>query len=416
MLPSSYELGEVGSRNNHDSYANQNPQADLQRVSAASAAPHTMEYLDKDVDMEDAPKVQFVSDFVSETRNRRQFEEIGDDMDVDRFMLKTETIPVQGNISYLTIDTNFILSHIDVVEQIRRLSRDYRLIIIIPLEVIRELDGLKSMRSSDSRDGKSISRLARAAISWVFEALAAKDSSVKGQANKQKIHKYARKDDAILDCSLYFREQFPHSLHILMSNDKNLCLKALINDLLTISFQENMSAQVIAETVYQENLHRFGKIDAPTVGVRQVEVPVSNIPNQEKNVAEVCYTIYKEVSILVQSIVGRCMKVEYGDDLHLVRDYDPNRSASLDELVQQIIRFWIPVFSHRLKTRPFEEEDKHKVPVHDYVPQDVRELKEFVEFWSECLAELYDGVMGKTEVQSLRVLIERWSKLSQFHV
>ena len=76
----------------------------------------------------------------------------------------------------------------------------------------------------------------------------------------QRISKDLVKDDAIFDCCLYFKKTYPQSLVILLSNDKNLCAKALSNDVLTVSFRENMSGRLIANTIYEENVERFGKL------------------------------------------------------------------------------------------------------------------------------------------------------------
>ena len=46
---------------------------------------------------------------------------------------------------------------------------------------------------------------------------------------------------------VYISKNHPNSLTIILSNDKNLCSKALMNELLTVSFRPNMSGELIAK-------------------------------------------------------------------------------------------------------------------------------------------------------------------------
>jgi hypothetical protein len=118
--------------------------------------------------------------------------------------------------------------------------------VIVPYMVVRELDGLKSFsgptsdpsRSSDSK--QLISDCARQAISLLYTNLQSGNSGIHGQTmtetTRQGSSSNGSPDDSILDCCLFWKEK--HTLQasvILLSNDKNLCVKALVHSIKTVS-------------------------------------------------------------------------------------------------------------------------------------------------------------------------------------
>ncbi|OWB81862.1 hypothetical protein B5S33_g482 [[Candida] boidinii] len=174
----------------------------------------------------------------------------------------TSSLPSIKSLSkkliYLVVDTNFIISHLSLLVELRSLHDKYDNIfrIVIPKTVIDELDGLKNVQSSTEYikgTHYSLASLSRSAIDWIFKNLQKSDEIVKGQKLSERLDRSSVKDDAILDCCLYLKSKNPNNLIILLSNDKNFCIKALTNDILTISFQENMTAKLIADTIVQEN-------------------------------------------------------------------------------------------------------------------------------------------------------------------
>ena len=183
-----------------------------------------------------------------------------------------------GNVSYLVVDTNFILSHLNIVNGLQDVANNYGLQIIIPITVMKELDGLKNSSrianeaSSERISNQSVGHLARWANDWIYSALAKNSSVVRGQKLRQRLDKSTTKDDAILDCCLYFKENYQKSLVVLLSNDKNFCLKALSNDILTVSYRKDMNVDIIANTIYTENLRRFGKLESDPIALAQPSI------------------------------------------------------------------------------------------------------------------------------------------------
>lgn len=187
--------------------------------------------------------------------------------------LQARLSKVAGNVSFLVIDTNFILSHLLLLDALKDYGTYYKFILIIPLEVVRELDGLKDSRRSplNERSKTTVGKLARMANDWIYYCLAEQFVTVYAQGKQEIIDDFLSNDDAILDCSLYFKCVFPQTLHVVLSDDKNLCAKALLNDILTISYRDEMDAQMIAKRVFSENAARFRprKVKVPTSAVQK---------------------------------------------------------------------------------------------------------------------------------------------------
>ncbi|CCH41896.1 hypothetical protein BN7_1435 [Wickerhamomyces ciferrii] len=212
--------------------------------------------------MDDEEEVQLVADYVMDNRlntisRGREYQESIlpteltsnniDDQDLTpRERLSKDTIMI--------IDTNFIISHLDIIDELAKLHIKYHHKIIIPSTVMLELDGLKNSKkkTDDTLDGTTIGHLARWANDWIYKKLADSSSAVRGQKLKEHLDRNAIKDDAILDCCLYFEQNY-EALVILLSNDKNLCMKALANDIKTVSYRKKMSANLIAEKSFNEN-------------------------------------------------------------------------------------------------------------------------------------------------------------------
>lgn len=328
-------------------------------------------------------------------------------MELDTSMLRSETVSIRGNMSYLVIDTNFILAHLSLLNDLKDFGRTYLLVIIIPNEVIRELDGLKN--STRTENGHSVGKSARKANDWIYYCLAEGIDTVRGQAPKERLNKLASGDDAILDCCVFLQQHCPMTLQVLMSDDKNLCMKALLSQILTISYRERMSARDIAEKIYSENINKYGELSGQTL-VREVEVPV--LPNVDLP-ETIIEKVYHEIEIIVVSIVKRAISEEYGADLDILVGYSEEQIVSLQAAEQAMIRFWLPVFSNFLpRTIGSKNMRNHLEPTMYSEPTNMKELAEFVELWTSILHLLYKALMTEDQLKSLELLVERWTALA----
>lgn len=118
--------------------------------------------------------------------------------------------------------------------------------VIVPYMVVRELDGLKNFsgivpvsdpsRSSNSR--QLISDCARQSIALLYTSLQSGNSGIHGQTMAETMLKDSNgsPDDSILDCCLFWKEKHGSQASVLLlSNDKNLCVKAMVHSIKTVS-------------------------------------------------------------------------------------------------------------------------------------------------------------------------------------
>lgn len=167
---------------------------------------------------------------------------------------------LQNANAALVVDTNFMLTHLDIVEELRELAEEYKQVIIVPWIVVQELDGLKSSTrknydsissADDTAAPETIGFLARKATAWIYQAFAQRDSRVVGQKLTQRIDKNLKGDDSILDCCLYFQEEYL-LLTVILSNDRNMCNKSLVHNIKTVTYTKTLTAKQISEMVQAE--------------------------------------------------------------------------------------------------------------------------------------------------------------------
>ncbi|KAI5970772.1 hypothetical protein CANMA_000191 [Candida margitis] len=382
------------------------------------------------VPMDNEKEVDLITSYVSQSRNVNYYD---DDVDMNIEQAPDFTL-VGGNISFLIIDTNFCISHLTILDELARLANDFGIKIIIPVYVIQELDGLKNSNKleNDDSSNESVKNFARWANDWIYNQLANSSGVVKGQKLSQRINKDLTKDDAILDCCLYFQEYYSQHLIVLLSNDKNLCTKALAHEILTVSFRTGMEAKLIGQKIMEESMSRFGHREAkykPVAGSGTSSIQPGFIAPEITQVANLTTTnpgaspsalIYREVQTLLFSVLHHCMVAEYQEDIDLIRDYKKENVVNLLQCSQLLIRFWLSVFQQYFKAMPgrfvpFEEVGEgrrsKKIPV--YVDEPTTEnAGKFVDFWSAVLKVLYHGIMNEQENEVLDLFIARWKELA----
>lgn len=311
------------------------------------------------------------------------------------------------------VDTNFMISHLNTVKGLRELSQHYHHQIIIPLTVIQELDGLKVSSKtvedkSISAHGERVGTLARRANDWIYTNLANLDSSVVAQKLRQTLNRYCVKDDSILDCCLYFQENLNYFV-ILLSNDKNLCLKALKEDLPTVSFRKGMNSLLIASKGYEENIRRLGPLEVADISMEQ---PMDRVEQRQQNFvsfSEVSQQVYDETTQAVVDAIDFVMVKEYGEDLELV-GYSPKTLENLNDAAKCFSRFWISTFTDYFKRSTIKNVWKTLSPDLTGISSNTQTLSRFLTFWVDVLHHLF-SLRTEDDNDKLQVLINRWEHL-----
>ncbi|SMN22978.1 similar to Saccharomyces cerevisiae YOR166C SWT1 RNA endoribonuclease involved in perinuclear mRNP quality control via the turnover of aberrant, unprocessed pre-mRNAs [Maudiozyma saulgeensis] len=319
------------------------------------------------------------------------------------------------------IDTNFIISHLDILETLRSLFTQYHHTIIIPRYTIRELDGLKTsdrvidncQNDNNHNRYRNVGEAARAANRWIYGHLANTASGVIGQKLSQRININAIKDDSILDCCLYFKER-QHCFVILLSNDKNLCLKALTEEVLTVSYRKGTTGELIAKIAYEESKYRFGSMTEqlnPSLSDISTEcVPVvSHTELTELPFTETSAYIFEEVRTMVIESTKYVMLDEYGDTLEFL-DYDPNSLRNLAEVSKCMYTYWVSVFSEYFRGSNLTKESWKDLPIDlTSVPKQKDTLRVFQQFWSDILVHLFIK-RAVAECEKLQMITEGWER------
>lgn len=292
------------------------------------------------------------------------------------------------------VDTNFIIDHIDVLEELRLISDRYQHLIIIPRTTIHELDGLKNSMNN------SISIKAKIGNKWIYKNLANKESNIKVQKLQQIVDRTMDKDDSILDCCLFFKDKLKCFV-ILMSNDNNLCAKALAEDILTVSFRPDMTSELIALKAYEEHISR-GNNDA----LIPQDIPISSYDDSSMNMKEICRTIFHEITSTVCYIIRSIMFESYDDEL---MDTNLNELNTLEKCCSLIVQYWVSVFCEFLEIELAIWKQIDSVCLCE--PQNQHELNQFVEFWCMVLLQLFKK-RNDTEKQQLKMLINQWNQFN----
>lgn len=354
--------------------------------------------------------------------------------------------------AYLVVDTNFILSHLSLLDDLERLLHTkymgtYQ--IVIPKQVVHELDGLKDAdRTIDSRH--SISRLARSAIDWCYLHFHESMPTVTGQRLHERIDKNALKDNAILDCCLYFQnvENGGGNMVVLLSNDKNLCVKALVNNVLTISYRLGMTADLIANNVVSELNNNYNFDDSsnqmPPEGqfnsndsnvlMNNDDMDVEPIYIQENTIDlvpdgqdtstpnstsspyffhETSEEIFSQVTTLTLEAIKYAVESIFEDDIEMV-GYDDSKMRTLLDAARCIVKMGLSTFSEFFDRRRFNPmkmlQDRGQMQIYVNVPKDVPSLKTFVAFWTDFLEGIYAN-RGQSQKAALSQIINHWQGL-----
>ncbi|CAN3373178.1 hypothetical protein DIURU_001169 [Diutina rugosa] len=321
---------------------------------------------------------------------------------------------VNVGASYLVVDTNVLISHLELVNQLVDLAPRANITIIIPVAVVNELDGLKS---GSRKQSTKIS--AQKAITWYFELFAANCPYIRGQKPQEVIDEFTRNDDAILDCCLYIKKHHPNDLVVLMSNDKNLCAKALIEPVPTVTVVPEMTAISIAEMIYNER-QSMGPEEPQVRDIEMTDTLMAPLFNSAPVTDDIPSVVHQELEQVAIELVDQAIIKCYGSR-ELTPEY--TRPSTLEEAAELLIRFWFTVFEeifekvHSRKFDPFKAKGKNNRGeiINTEIPSPA-ELPNFVNFWKKLLVPIHDDNMGKYRNSVVKDYFKRWTKMADENI
>ncbi|KAH3664245.1 hypothetical protein OGAPHI_004597 [Ogataea philodendri] len=284
----------------------------------------------------------------------------------------------------LVFDTNFLLDQLSIADGLRGLPVAHQL--VIPQQVVRELDGLKS---SDSH----VATAARKAIDWLYAFLHNNDEIVRVQRLHERTDRQATGDDAILDACLFFGTE---AMVVLFSNDKNLCVKALAHGVLTVSWRPDMDVQMVRQRLVQE----FARVNGDVMDLEPKETVHTSSTD----------TVYSQVHALVLEAIEYVLKHEFGDDFDMI-GYDVNKSRSLRDCCYTLKQYTISTFGSYFRSGSINPlkllKEKQKIDEYSSKPTTPEQLREFVEFWTIVLDGLYRN-RDNEQRSALNTVTQAW--------
>ncbi|CEO98581.1 hypothetical protein PBRA_006695 [Plasmodiophora brassicae] len=135
----------------------------------------------------------------------------------------------------LVVDTNFLLGHLRWMSSIKPVLVAHNVAFLVPYVVMQELDALKGSERLQC-GSMSTGSLARQAIRQLHQWMRVGDRAVHGQMLTQRLNASGAvlgNDDEVLACCLWFHLR--QCRVVLLSNDMNLCVKAMANRVPTLS-------------------------------------------------------------------------------------------------------------------------------------------------------------------------------------
>jgi rRNA-processing protein FCF1 len=255
---------------------------------------------------------------------------------------------------FIVLDTNILISSLKYIEELR--DTNFKVlgfpVLVIPWQVLQELDILKDRRGSTI--SSSLAAGARRAVSFLHSNFISEHPRIIGQTALDSVpepFKIEVPDDAILQCCFLVAQRTYRV--ILLSNDKNLCNKAIVN---------GIKAYQTAEI--QKELERFspGSVDQvqtqsssgnelPTGNT--VDIPVLMDPLFTVKAVSTADSIFCKLKSLLRELLSKVVESEmykvYDTSWKIIVVIKP--PWTLSDTIICLQKHWIAVFSFVLPTR-----------------------------------------------------------------
>ncbi|KAI8975042.1 PIN domain-containing protein [Mycotypha africana] len=256
---------------------------------------------------------EFISDVNSQIASIRADVEMTDYQSTSATAVSQASIQpwdIEAFAEVAVLDTNFLLSKLGYLDTVLDLANANpgSLLVVLPWIVIQELDSLKS------RASESVKSSVRMAMRFIEIRLLQKMTSLRGQQMDQVYDKYlesskrnsnVKGDDRILDCCLYFNKVNRKPV-TLLSNDRNLCIKAMIHQIDTVSAESVPKLESLLNKLLSSK--PFTKKTAPTSS--SAVTPTITLYDQPKTVDLSLYDDPPTINIPLSSLMSSSQRQE----------------------------------------------------------------------------------------------------------
>ncbi|XP_021940372.1 transcriptional protein SWT1 isoform X2 [Zootermopsis nevadensis] len=248
---------------------------------------------------------------------------------------------------FIVIDTNVLISSLNYIEELR--DTNFKglgfPVLVIPWQVLQELDVMKDKRGNVR--SPFLTMRARKAVSFLLSNFSSKHPRIRGQTALDAVPKDFKievPDDSILQCCLQIARRTNQV--ILLSNDKNLCNKAIVNGIK--SYQKAEMQQTLEELSSEsEDQIQIQSLSGNDLSVANVGVLAAVESGSPAEVASVVDFILCKLKSLLKELLSRILENEmnkaYGSSWKIIVLVKP--PWTLSDMIICFLKHWIAVFS-----------------------------------------------------------------------
>ncbi|XP_063154497.1 transcriptional protein SWT1 [Candoia aspera] len=308
-----------------------------------------------------------------------------------------------GLNTLIVIDTNIMISHLEYIKYLKNADIPGlgRFLLLIPWVVLQELDNLKRGKILANVGQKAIP-----AVRFIYTCLKNQDPKLWGQSMQlasQKTQSFntENNDDRVLQCCLQYQNLCPQVEVILLTDDKNLCNKALVSEIKAyskadlVAALQKMTPQGVI--ISEDTSNKLGKDRYPK---KAEKIPTDHL-------SEIIFDMEKSLRDALSSILETELKIAFGDLwIEIVYHKPPWTLANALECYK---RHWMAVFGQVISRSFLPTIEylyahfyKGKIKKRSTLMEVLQESQMLLEMFSSRSS--YDGVLSRTLVQVHKLL------------
>ncbi|XP_070797061.1 transcriptional protein SWT1 isoform X2 [Pituophis catenifer annectens] len=309
-----------------------------------------------------------------------------------------------GLNTLIVIDTNIMISHLTFIQSLKNANIPGigRFLLLIPWVVLQELDNLKRGKILANVRQKAIP-----AVHFIYTCLKNQDPKLWGQSMQlasQKTQSFSTEnnDDRVLQCCLQYQNLYPQAEVILLTDDKNLCNKALVSEIKAYGKTDFVAA-------FQEMTPKGTIISEDTSNNKweKDKYPKKTEKSSTNRFSEIIFDMEKSLGDVLSSILETELKIAFGDLwIEVVYHKPPWTLANVLECYK---KHWMAVFGQFISRSLFSTIEylyahlcKGKIIGYSTLRNVLRESKMLLEMFSS--RSTYDGFLSQALAQVNKLL------------
>ncbi|KAM3841965.1 transcriptional protein SWT1 isoform 5-T5 [Vipera latastei] len=312
-----------------------------------------------------------------------------------------------GLNTLIVIDTNIMISHLTFIKYLKNadIPGIGRFLLLIPWVVLQELDNLKRGKILENVRQKAIP-----AVHFIYTCLKNQDPKLWGQSMQLASQKTqfsesfstGNNDDRVLQCCLQYQNLYPQAEVILLTDDKNLCNKALVSEIKAYS-----KADLVA--VFQKITPKGTIISEDTSNNKweKDKYAKKTENNSTNHLSEVIFDMEKSLGDVLSSILETELKIAFGDLwIEVVYHKPPWTLANVLECYK---KHWVAVFGQFISRSLFSTIEylyahlcKGKIIEYSTLRDVLQESKMLLEMFRSRSS--YDGFLSRALAQVEKLL------------